>query len=70
MLVSRGRDATAAIPRSALVAVPVAVGASLASAYGGHAWRGWASARLGRDWPGAVLEDAAAVALAGLATRR
>ncbi len=59
-----------AIPGSAVVAVPVAVGASLASAFLGHAWRGWASRAFGRDWPGAVLEDAAAVTLAVVATRR
>jgi uncharacterized membrane protein len=59
-----------AVPSSALVAVPVAVGASLASAFLGHAWRGWASKAFGRDWPGALLEDAAAITLAVVATRR
>ena len=63
-----GRPAPA-VPGSALVAVPVAVGASLAGAFLGHAWRGRAAAVFGRDWPGAVLEDAAAAALAALATR-
>jgi uncharacterized membrane protein len=58
-----------AVPASAAVAVPVAVGASLASAYLGHAWRGWASKVFGRDWPGAVLEDVVALGLAVVATR-
>ena len=59
-----------AVPSFALVAVPVAVGASLASAFLGYAWRGWAARAFGRDWPGAVLEDAAAITLAVVATRR
>ncbi|GAA3577561.1 hypothetical protein GCM10022197_38570 [Microlunatus spumicola] len=57
------------VPTTAYVAVPVAVVASLASAFLGHAWRGWASKAFGRDWPGAVAEDAAALALAAVATR-
>ena len=58
-----------AVPPAAYVAVPVAVAASLASAFLGHAWRGWASRRLGRDWPGAVAEDLVALTLAAVATR-
>ena len=58
-----------AVPASAYVAVPVAVAASLASAFLGHAWRGWASQRVGRDWPGAVGEDLVALTLAAVATR-
>jgi uncharacterized membrane protein len=59
-----------AVPSAALVAVPVAVGASLASSYLGYAWRGWASRAFGRDWPGALGEDAVAITLAVVATRR
>ncbi|MGI3786569.1 MAG: hypothetical protein ACRYG2_37975 [Janthinobacterium lividum] len=70
LLVARADDeAGGAVPASVLVAVPVAVGASLASAFLGSAWRGRASKALGRDWPGAVLEDVAAVTLAVVATR-
>lgn len=58
-----------AIPPAALGAVGVAVGASLASAFLGHAWRGWAARSFGRDWPGALLEDVVVLALAGVATR-
>ena len=58
------------LPGVTYAAVPVAVGASLASAWLGHAWRGWAGRWLGRDWPGAYAEDAVALALAGVATRR
>lgn len=58
-----------AVPAAAYVAVPVAVAASLASAFLGHAWRGWASTRVGRDWPGAVGEDVVALTLAAVATR-
>jgi uncharacterized membrane protein len=58
------------VPPSAVVAVPVAVAASLASAFLGHAWRSWAAKAVGRDWPGAVLEDAVALTLAAVATRR
>jgi uncharacterized membrane protein len=43
-------------------------GAALSS-YGGAAWRRVSTGRLGRDWPGAVLEDAAAIAAATFATR-
>lgn len=59
----------AAVPSSAYVAVPVAVAASLASAFLGHAWRGRAAHRVGRDWPGAVGEDVVALTLAAVATR-
>lgn len=59
-----------ALPRSAAAGVPVAVAASLLSAYLGHAWRGRAARVLRRDWPGAVLEDAVTLGLAVLATRR
>ena len=69
LLAVRARDEGSAVPGSAVVAVPVAVGASLASAYLGHAWRGWASTRLGPDWPGAVGEDVVALSLAAVATR-
>jgi uncharacterized membrane protein len=36
----------------------------------GSRWRAWAAARLGHDWIGAGLEDAAAVTLATLAARQ
>lgn len=58
-----------AVPTTALLAVPVAVGASLASAFLGHAWRGRAAKIFGRDWPGAVVEDLVALGLAAAATR-
>ena len=58
-----------AVPPSAYAAVPVAVAASLASAFLGYAWRSWASQRIGRDWPGAVAEDVVALTLAAVATR-
>jgi len=58
-----------AVPASAVVAVPVGVGAALASAFLGHAWRGWAAKAFGRDWPGAVLEDTTVLTLAAVATR-
>jgi uncharacterized membrane protein len=45
----------------------VAVGAAAATAWAGTRWRAWASDRLGRDWIGAGLEDAAALALAAAA---
>jgi uncharacterized membrane protein len=44
-----------------------AVGAAAATAWAGPRWRSWASGRFGRDWIGAGLEDAAAVALAAAA---
>jgi uncharacterized membrane protein len=58
-----------AVPATAYLAVPVAVATSLTSALIGHAWRGWASKRVGRDWPGAVGEDVVALTLAAVATR-
>lgn len=58
-----------AVPGAAVLAVPVAVLASLASAYLGSAWRGRASKAFGLDWPGALLEDAVALTLAAVATR-
>lgn len=69
LLVARAREPGPTIPPSAPVAVGVAVGASLASAFFGHAWRGCAATAVGRDWPGAVAEDVVASALAVLATR-
>jgi len=41
---------------------------SLAGAYGGAAWRGWASRRV-PDWQAAVVEDVVALMLAGTAAR-
>jgi hypothetical protein len=41
--------------------------AAAATAWLGARWRGWASDRLGHDWMGAGIEDAAALALAATA---
>jgi uncharacterized membrane protein len=72
LLVTRAEDdgGRAVLPAAAGVAVPVAIGAALGSAFLGHAWRGWAARAFGRDWPGAVLEDTAVLTLAAVATRR
>jgi len=50
--------------------VPALAGAAggLAGVYGGAAWRSWAVGRM-PDWQAALLEDAAAVGAALLATR-
>ncbi|MGI3781797.1 MAG: hypothetical protein ACRYG2_13575 [Janthinobacterium lividum] len=70
VLVARADDGTdRVLPGSAAVAVPVAVGASLAGAFLGHVWRGRATEVVGRDWPGAVAEDAVVLTLAAVATR-
>jgi uncharacterized membrane protein len=53
----------------AAAAVAVAVGTALAAAWLGSRWRRVATGHFGRDWPGAVLEDAAALSLAGAAVR-
>ena len=58
-----------AVPSSALVAVPVAAAACLVAAFSGYLWRQRASRMFGRDWPGAVLEDAFALTVAAVATR-
>jgi uncharacterized membrane protein len=50
--------------------VAASVGAALATTWLGSRWRAWAAARLGHDWIGAGLEDAAAVTLATLAARQ
>ena len=47
----------------------VAVATALAAAWLGSHWRRVATRHLGRDWPGAVLEDAAALSLAAAAVR-
>lgn len=70
LLVARAADQPGrAVPASAAVTVPVAVAASLTTAFLGHAWRGRAAKAFGRDWPGAVVEDVVALALAATATR-
>jgi uncharacterized membrane protein len=43
--------------------------AAVATTWLGAHWRSWASARLGHDWIGAGLEDAAALTLAATAAR-
>jgi len=54
---------------AAAAATAVAVGTALAAAWLGSRWRRVATRHLGRDWPGAVLEDAAALSLAWAAVR-
>ena len=53
----------------ALVAACVVIGAGSAvgACWLGAQWRAWASARLGRDWIGAVIEDAVAISVAAAA---
>lgn len=58
-----------AVPSATFVAVPLAVVASLAGAFLGHAWRVRAGKAVGRDWPGALVEDVVALSLAAVATR-
>jgi uncharacterized membrane protein len=50
--------------------VVVSTGTALATAWLGSRWRAWAAPRLGHDWIGAVIEDAAAVTLATVAARQ
>jgi uncharacterized membrane protein len=50
-------------------AAAVAVGTALAAAWLGSHWRRVAARHFGRDWPGAVIEDAAALSLARAAVR-
>jgi uncharacterized membrane protein len=47
----------------------VAMGTALAAAWLGSRWRRVAARHFGRDWPGAVIEDAAALSLAWAAVR-
>ena len=54
---------------TAAAATAVAVGTSLAAAWLGSRWRRVATRHFGRDWPGAILEDAAALSLAWAAVR-
>jgi uncharacterized membrane protein len=54
---------------AAAVTVAVGVGSALAAAWLGSRWRRVAARHFGRDWPGAVLEDAAALSLARAAAR-
>jgi uncharacterized membrane protein len=54
---------------AAATAGAVAVGTALAAAWLGSRWRRVAARHFGRDWPGAVLEDAAALSLARAAVR-
>ena len=44
--------------------VVAGAGTAAATSWLGTRWRAWASARLGHDWIGAVMEDAVAVGLA------
>jgi uncharacterized membrane protein len=54
---------------AAVTAAAVGVGTALAAAWLGSRWRRVAARHFGRDWPGAVLEDAAALSLAWAAVR-
>jgi hypothetical protein len=56
-------------PARLAACVVVAVGVAAATAWAGTRWRAWAAGRLGHDWVGAGLEDAAAVILAAAAVR-
>lgn len=49
--------------------VVVSTGTAVAAAWLGSRWRPWAAPRLGHDWIGAVIEDAAALTLATVAAR-
>jgi uncharacterized membrane protein len=64
----RSGDQGPADPGTA-AATAVAVGTALAAAWLGSRWRRVAARHFGRDWPGAVLEDAAAQSLAWTAVR-
>jgi uncharacterized membrane protein len=72
---ANGRPAGLAMPdpppagSAAATAAAVAVGTALAAAWLGSRWRRVAARHFGRDWPGAVLEDAAALSLAWAAVR-
>jgi uncharacterized membrane protein len=59
-------DAGTGAGQAALAAACAATGAgtAVAAAWLGVQWRAWASGRFGRDWIGAVIEDAAAISLA------
>ena len=54
---------------AAVTAAAVGVGSALAAAWLGSRWRRVAARHFGPDWPGAVLEDAAALSLARAAVR-
>jgi uncharacterized membrane protein len=55
-------------PPARIIACAVtSMAAAAATAWLGARWRGWASDRLGQDWLGAGIEDAAALALAATA---
>ena len=51
-------------PAAVAAAVTVAAGTAVAAAWLGARWRAAAARRFGRDTPGAVIEDAVALALA------
>lgn len=54
---------------SQLAHAMLAGGSALAVSFGGARYRAAMSALLGSDWPGAVIEDVVAAALAGTAVR-
>jgi uncharacterized membrane protein len=56
----------AGLPSTALAAV-LGASAAFAATHAGSAWRGFAARRFGRDLPGALLEDAAALTTARVA---
>jgi uncharacterized membrane protein len=49
--------------------VATSVGAAATTSWLGAQWRAWAAPRFGRDWAGAVIEDAVALTLAAVAAR-
>lgn len=63
---SAGAQRTGRNPVAAAVA---GAGAATALAYAGLAWRELAARRFGADWPGALIEDAAACGVAAVAAR-
>ena len=62
-------DHDPAVTGAAVTAAAVGVGSALAAAWLGSRWRRVAARHFGPDWPGAVLEDAAALSLARAAVR-
>lgn len=50
-------------------AAGIGAATAAATAWLGLHWRRWAASALGRDWPGALLEDVATAALATAAVR-
>jgi uncharacterized membrane protein len=62
-------EAAAGEKRRLLVMVAVSTAAAIGTTLLGARYRAFASNRFGTDWPGALVEDAAAIALSAWATR-